>query len=220
MSSPLDRKAQSTRRAERTEETRQRIIEASLELFMKQGYDKTTTRQILQRVGILNGSLYNIYRSKEDIFSDIVGTVVAETLRLADERLPADSPLCTRLCFPMCIQIYASSRSDRIAELLVIAHEKWEIRKKVTNQILSWAAVGDVGEGFGIRMEMCTSAIGGMVERICREPGSLDEADALLATVEMMSGALNLPCDDVAGTVESLVEAFRADDMTICGIRI
>ena len=61
-----------TKRARRTEEMRRRILDASLRLFIQQGYEKTTTRQILNEVGILNGSLYNIYSSKEEIFSDIV----------------------------------------------------------------------------------------------------------------------------------------------------
>ena len=36
-----------TKRARRTEEMRRRILDASLRLFIQQGYEKTTTRQIL-----------------------------------------------------------------------------------------------------------------------------------------------------------------------------
>ena len=60
-----------TKRTKRTEELRRRILDESMKLFFEQGFEGTTTRQILDRVGILNGSLYNIYRSKEEIFSDI-----------------------------------------------------------------------------------------------------------------------------------------------------
>ena len=46
-------------------------MDVSVELFLENGYDRTTTRQILQRADILNGSLYNIYHGKEEIFADI-----------------------------------------------------------------------------------------------------------------------------------------------------
>lgn len=36
-----------------------------MELFYVQGYDKTTTRQIIQKAGILNGSLYHSFTNKE-----------------------------------------------------------------------------------------------------------------------------------------------------------
>ena len=75
-----------TKRAQRTENTRRRILDASIRLFMEQGYEKTTTRQILNEVGILNGSLYNIYKSKEDIFSDIVINALEEAMRHASAR--------------------------------------------------------------------------------------------------------------------------------------
>ena len=70
-----------TKRARRTEEMRRRILDASLRLFIQQGYEKTTTRQILNEVGILNGSLYNIYSSKEEIFSDIVMMALEDAIR-------------------------------------------------------------------------------------------------------------------------------------------
>ena len=218
MSPPLDRAAQSTKRAERTEETRQRIIEASIELFMEQGYDRTTTRQILQRVGILNGSLYNIYKSKEDIFSDIVVTVMRDTLRWADARLPPDSPLCLRLCFPMCIQVYASNRSERIAELLVMAHKRKGIRKKIMEMFQSWTQLDDDEQI--IRLELCGSAVGGLVERIYEEPETVDEEKSMRIIVEMVSKMMDLPCPDANRMVDTLICAFRDGDMVICGVRI
>ena len=127
-----------TKRAQRTENTRRRIIDASVRLFMEQGYEKTTTRQILNEVGILNGSLYNIYKSKEDIFSDIILSALDEALKHATDDLPADTPMRMRLAFIFHIQIYFAARSQRIAELLTIAHEKWNIHKRVVDTLTEW----------------------------------------------------------------------------------
>ena len=64
MSNVLQHQEGRRKRSEKTEDMRRRILEESVKLFLEQGYEKTTTRQILQRVGILNGSLYNIYRAR------------------------------------------------------------------------------------------------------------------------------------------------------------
>ena len=50
---------------ERREESRRKIMEAAMDLFYYQGYKETTTRDIVKRAGILNGSLYNRFKSKE-----------------------------------------------------------------------------------------------------------------------------------------------------------
>ena len=115
-----------TKRAQRTENTRRRILDASVNLFMEQGYEKTTTRQILNEVGILNGSLYNIYKSKEDIFSDIVINALEEAMRHASDSLPENTPIRVRLAYIFHMQLYFAARSQRIAELLTIAHERWD----------------------------------------------------------------------------------------------
>jgi AcrR family transcriptional regulator len=52
--------------------TRERIREAALELFGEKGYDGTSMNELAERVGIAKPSLYNYYRSKEDLLLDLV----------------------------------------------------------------------------------------------------------------------------------------------------
>ncbi len=49
------------------EQRRQQIIEASVNLFIENGFHKTTTRQIAKASGISVGSLYEYINSKEDV---------------------------------------------------------------------------------------------------------------------------------------------------------
>ena len=42
-------------------------MKAALELFRKQGLEKTTTRQISARAGIAEGTLFNYFKTKEDL---------------------------------------------------------------------------------------------------------------------------------------------------------
>ena len=47
--------------------TRERILDAALDLFLAQGYDGTSLRQIAEQLGVTKAALYYHFESKEDI---------------------------------------------------------------------------------------------------------------------------------------------------------
>jgi AcrR family transcriptional regulator len=49
------------------EQTRRKILNAALELFRERGLDGTTTKQISRRAGIAEGTLFNYFKTKEDL---------------------------------------------------------------------------------------------------------------------------------------------------------
>jgi AcrR family transcriptional regulator len=77
------------------ERTKVRILTAALELFRKNGLDKTTTREISQKAGIAEGTLFNYFKTKEDLAlyffqketEDLIGWFHADT-RLQKAPLP------------------------------------------------------------------------------------------------------------------------------------
>ena len=58
--------------------TRERIQEIALELFAEQGYEKTSLREIAERLGVTKAALYYHFRSKEDIVRSFVEDYRAE----------------------------------------------------------------------------------------------------------------------------------------------
>ncbi len=58
-------------------ETRQRAIEVALELFAAQGYEKTSLREIADRLGITKAALYYHFASKEALLGAIMESLVA-----------------------------------------------------------------------------------------------------------------------------------------------
>ena len=48
-------------------ETRARIQQVALELFAEQGYERTSLREIAERLGVTKAALYYHFKSKEDI---------------------------------------------------------------------------------------------------------------------------------------------------------
>ncbi|WP_329067015.1 TetR/AcrR family transcriptional regulator [Streptomyces sp. NBC_01429] len=52
-------------------DTRQRIQDVALELFAEQGYEKTSLREIAERLDVTKAALYYHFKSKEDIIVSI-----------------------------------------------------------------------------------------------------------------------------------------------------
>ncbi|MFF3125806.1 TetR/AcrR family transcriptional regulator [Streptomyces sp. NPDC057908] len=51
--------------------TRQRIQDVALELFAEQGYEKTSLREISERLDVTKAALYYHFKTKEDILASI-----------------------------------------------------------------------------------------------------------------------------------------------------
>jgi AcrR family transcriptional regulator len=57
----------SGRRAQSKEVIRKSIVTAALSLFQTKGFESTTTRSIARKAGIAEGTVFNYFRTKEDI---------------------------------------------------------------------------------------------------------------------------------------------------------
>jgi AcrR family transcriptional regulator len=51
--------------------TRERILDVALELFTEQGYDKTSLREIAERLGVTKAALYYHFERKEDLLLEL-----------------------------------------------------------------------------------------------------------------------------------------------------
>src|SRR5438552_18244211 len=59
-------------------DTRARIQSVALELFAEQGYDKTSLREIAERLDVTKAALYYHFKSKEDIVASLVDDYVGQ----------------------------------------------------------------------------------------------------------------------------------------------
>jgi AcrR family transcriptional regulator len=65
-------------------DTRSRVQKVALELFAEQGYEKTSLREIAERLGVTKAALYYHFKSKEDIVHSFTDDYFAELDRLLD----------------------------------------------------------------------------------------------------------------------------------------
>src|SRR5579863_703397 len=65
--------------------TRERILDIALELFLEQGYDKTSLREIAERMGFTKAALYYHFSSKTDMLMALHQRLHEVTERTLDE---------------------------------------------------------------------------------------------------------------------------------------
>ncbi|MGY5879876.1 MAG: TetR/AcrR family transcriptional regulator [Candidatus Thorarchaeota archaeon] len=54
------------------EQARQKIIEAGTKVFIQRGYYKTKMDDIAEAMGVSKGAIYQYFKSKEQLFSDVI----------------------------------------------------------------------------------------------------------------------------------------------------
>lgn len=69
------------------QQRRRQIVDAAVNLFIENGFHKTTTRQIARESGISIGSLYEYIASKEDVLYLVCDAIHAEIRHGVDEAL-------------------------------------------------------------------------------------------------------------------------------------
>lgn len=78
-------------RDEQKEKRRKEILDAALDLFIRQGYAATKVSDIAQRVGMSVGLLFHYFASKEALYEELIRTGLSGPQKVMG--LPEDDPL-------------------------------------------------------------------------------------------------------------------------------
>lgn len=73
-------------------QTRRKILNSTKNLLVKNGYKRTTIRKIAEDSGVLIGSIYYIFKNKEDIFQSMILAMVRNCIRKIEQHCPDESP--------------------------------------------------------------------------------------------------------------------------------
>ena len=72
--------------------SKEKIRTAAMELFMKQGYYATSISDIAKQAGISKGLLYNYYKGKEELLSEMVEARIREVVEVMEEAVALETP--------------------------------------------------------------------------------------------------------------------------------
>jgi AcrR family transcriptional regulator len=89
---------------------RGKILKAATQLFRRQGFHGTSTRQIAEKAGVSLGNIYNHFPNKEDLFATLLQTLEAEYFQ-------PDQPLAkafTETSFPDNIEVLGKAAGETV----------------------------------------------------------------------------------------------------------
>jgi AcrR family transcriptional regulator len=66
---------------------RDRVLDAAVDLFAKQGYDGTSVAQVIAQAGVAKGGFYHHFASKGALLYEVYGDLISRQLRAMDEIL-------------------------------------------------------------------------------------------------------------------------------------
>ena len=98
-------------------ERRNEILDVAERLFCTNGYDNTSTNDILAEIGIARGTLYYHFKSKEDILDAMIARLLDETIRKAEKiALDESVPVLERLTKTVLASNVDTKTGDMILE--------------------------------------------------------------------------------------------------------
>jgi AcrR family transcriptional regulator len=209
------------------EESRRAIQEAALDLFYTKGFEATTTRDIVKATGILNGSLYNRFKSKDDILMSIIAEVLGSFLDENEKVFKEEKDPIVSLAVPIGVELYLASFDPRLADLIYQAHKSWGTVEMFVDLYTDWLKT-IWSEHFHDRIEdddfrAGIVAIIGATGNLCGmyahglDKGYREVLEGLLQAVSTMT---QIPAFSLRATVERIASIVEGGDIRIMGHRV
>ncbi|MGH7963602.1 MAG: TetR/AcrR family transcriptional regulator [Candidatus Binatia bacterium] len=109
-------------------EGKERISTAAANLFLSDGYHKTSVREIAQKAGVSVGSVFNYFASKEEILFFLLSHVQSETVAILQEQRGEferrkHEGAAPQELFLLVYEIYVR-RYDELRRYIILAHQE------------------------------------------------------------------------------------------------
>jgi AcrR family transcriptional regulator len=106
--------------------TRERILDAALDLFSEHGFDGSSLQQIADRLGLTKAALYYYFRSKDELLTALIAPAVTDLDTLLDTHAEATETPASRRRFMQSYVDYLLRHRRLIAyisrDLATLAH--------------------------------------------------------------------------------------------------
>ena len=107
------------RRETKKEATKGRILDVSLQLFQKQGFARTTMRDIARKSGIALGTTYNYFPTKDHLAGYFFERALDEVMERYRRTHPKDASLEEKLFFLISVELEQIAPYEEFLHLIV-----------------------------------------------------------------------------------------------------
>lgn len=85
-------KPRKQRRYLRSRITRKLILDSATEIFITEGYTKTTVEKVREKTGLVYGTIYIHYKGKDDIFNTIADNILYDFFKQQNKTIETEDP--------------------------------------------------------------------------------------------------------------------------------
>jgi AcrR family transcriptional regulator len=193
-----------SRVAERSEETRQALIDAARRLFAERGFAGVGTEEIVRAARVTRGALYHHFKGKTDLFRAVYEEVERDLVeRIARDAVSAGNPL---EALRAGARAFLDACEDPAVQRITLLDAP---------SVLGWEQWREIGERYGFGVIQASLEAAMEARQIQRQPvrplahlllGSLDEAAMVVAranddgqTKRQIAAAIDRQLDSLAG---------------------
>lgn len=108
-------------RARKSAQRRQAILEAALDEFSKEGFAATRLEDVAQRAGVAKGTIYLHFRDKQELFLDLIRSMMAPQLDALEalRELNAPAPAVIRAFAELFVREVLGTRRRDVIRLVI-----------------------------------------------------------------------------------------------------
>ncbi|MCB9482098.1 MAG: TetR/AcrR family transcriptional regulator [Desulfobacteraceae bacterium] len=217
-------KNQPVKRSEKSRDIRNTILDVTRELFLSQGYKKTTIRQIIEKAGIKTGSLYHFFKDKEDIFLNIVREAYFDFIEYSDTITSEKENSVLKYAVTRALELKAVYRYKRIAELYLEAYSSWRITEMVLpinierNRLFFEKYNKEFNEDDYTNITLALRGIRliHFSERINSKKTDFEPKCRFLISTALKM--FNVPEKEIIETIEKTIEIIKKDNISVYGM--
>jgi len=116
---------------EEAAETRERILDAALDIFSQQGYSQTTFVDIADRIGMTKGAIYWHFKDKPELLAALIEKMREREERLVAERVPEVSTIeDLRDYFMARTRVVSEDEAVRKFVLFMMLQMEWSVETR------------------------------------------------------------------------------------------
>lgn len=195
-----------------SEQTKKRILQVCVKLFLEQGYRKTTMAEIIEQAGVSSSSFQNIFRAKDGVLTELVQFMFENQFAMARSAASVKLPPVYVYAVETAIQMTLTELNENLREIYLEAYTQREaceyIQKETAKELyrIFGPYQPELTEQDFYKMEIGSSGImRGYMAYPCEEEFTLEEKLRLFFLMSLR--AYHVPEEEihqVIGFVEGL----------------
>ena len=105
-----------------SQETKERILQVCVKLFLEQGYKRTTMAEIIEKSGVSSSSFQNIFRAKDGVLTELVQFMFENQFRIAGSVTGAALPPVYLYAAETALQLTLTELNENLREIYLEAY--------------------------------------------------------------------------------------------------